>query len=442
MNKSDRQQKIIKRSALDVVKYLQKGGAACLLISIAPVFTANALDFDYAARYGFDYSDNIFRAPDDEESEYIHRVGLGFSLDQEGRTLSARAAGNLDYAHYAENTRSDEILPQVDAFSTWKIRQETLEWQFINYTRQVQIDTADPDTPSNTQTTNIFLTGPDANFRLGSISSIQVQARYGKYYFDKTNEDSVRNMYALRFIRGGTAVTSSVNAEYSSAEYDSSEDVNFNKLDSYVSGEWRRSRNEFVTNLGWTHVDRDDTSSVDGPLVRLLWNYGLTSSSELHLSGSAETTDSGSFIPRIALTGIGTGGVGFDSPDIVQSKRAEAAYTRESASWSHGIRAYAINLDYEDDPRDRDIVGVDLNFSRPFSLLFVGSLILGYADTDWGDLSRDDTDKSIEARFGYSLSSQLRISAGGGWFDRDSNDPLQEYTEIRASAGIDYDFPR
>lgn len=424
------------------LKLVGKRALTLGFISFVPVFASHALEFDYSVGYEVERSDNIFRVPTNEESELINRLGFDFLLEQEGSTLNAHLEGSIDYAHYAENTSDDEFLPELNILSTWKIRPGTLEWQVENYTRQVAINTAGADTPSNRQTTNVFQTGPDITFRLDSASSLQAEARYGDYYFEDSDSGSTRYLYALRYIRGGSVVKSALNAEYTSVEYESSAGVDFNRLNTYASAEWQRGRNELVANLGWTEVDRDGSQDGDGFLARLLWNHELTSRSTVYLSGSTETTDSGSFIQRIDLSGIGTGGIGFDSPDIVDTKRAEAGYAREGGTWSQAVRAYVIDLDYEDEPNDRDIGGIAMDFGIPLSSTSTITLLLGYSETDWTDLGRDDTDKRASLLFRHFLTPRLRLSAGGGWNDRQSTDPLEEYTDIRLFAGVDYDFPR
>lgn len=411
--------------------------ACCFLLASVD---AGAGTLDYSMGYDVTYSDNINRVSDDEESEYIHRIGTDFAFEQVGSRLSATATGSLDYEEYANNTRSDRWAPILDAESRLVLRPKSLEWVFIDHARQVSVNSAAADSPNNTQTTNIFLTGPDLTFRMDAINSLVAQVRYGRYYFSNRTDDSDRYLGAFKWLRAGRTVTSSLNLDFSDVRFDDQNTSDFKKYDLYAAGEWLDARNITTIAMGATTVDRESGSDVDGFLFRLNLVRALSENTEAGISGHIETTDSGSFIPTTTTSRIDNSAGQIDSGDVVKTKRAGVTFRHTGLQWSQGFRGYAYQLDYKVDPTSRDVYGATLDIARLFSATMEATAFFDYSETDWTDLDRDDTDKSASLRITYSARPELRFFAGGGWYKRSSSDDVQRYTESRANIGLVYGF--
>ena len=175
---------------------------------------ATAIELHYGADYLGEYSNNVERAPSDEQADWINTAeihlemadspesvaaagrrllsvssrGLDLTrvsgyIDEARTRLSSRAAprgfglertkdiealvsARMTYEHYVNGSFDDQLLFGVDAFSTLMIRPRWFSWTVEDRFGQAPVSRLAAITADNRQDFNVFSTGPEVSPRI------------------------------------------------------------------------------------------------------------------------------------------------------------------------------------------------------------------------------------------------------------------------------------
>lgn|GEM_PF-2303409 len=237
---------------------------------------ARGVVVDYGVGYNGVYDSNIFQAPTDEQAEFTNRYDANLSIQQEGADLTATSYSFLSYQDYVNETRSNQVFLTNLSQATWFVRPGSMAWQFEEYYTQRAVDSTQPETPNNVQGTNVFQTGPDVAFRLGTQDSIGVELRYGNYYYADSPIGNQRYGGALQWLHLLTPnLNFSVNLLGTSVDYD--DDIaasDFNRFDLFWRGQATRGWNTFYVETGATRIERTDRDDLTGVSRRFCLGQG------------------------------------------------------------------------------------------------------------------------------------------------------------------------
>jgi len=237
---------------------------------------ARGVVVDYGVGYNGVYDGNIFQAPTDEQAEFTNRYDANLSIQQEGADLTATSYSFLSYQDYVNETRSNQVFLTNLSQATWFVRPGSMAWQFEEYYTQRAVDSTQPETPNNVQGTNVFQTGPDVAFRLGTQDSIGVELRYGNYYYADSPIGNQRYGGALQWLHLLTPnLNFSVNLLGTSVDYD--DDIaasDFNRFDLFWRGQATRGWNTFYVETGATRIERTDRDDLTGVSRRFCLGQG------------------------------------------------------------------------------------------------------------------------------------------------------------------------
>lgn len=407
-------------------------------------FGASAAEFDYEANLGMGHSDNIRRAPTNEEDEDIASAGLRFSFDQRSRRLQADAVGDLAYAEYLGNTYDSEVLGNFTGNARFAFVPERIEWVVTDNFGQVLSDPFLPVTPDNRQNINYFTTGPDLTLLFGSQTRLRLGGRYSltTYEDDPFDSDSVSGQLALiRQLSSASSV--SLNARYQQVSYDETAlNSDYDQSDAFVRYDVTGARTHLAIDAGYSIMERDAAAdSEDGLLLRLDMARRLSSSSTATLQAGREFSNAGSAFSTSQNSGI----IGQQPTPGIQTAQpftndfATLGYNFDRNRTGFSLSASWADRAYDDGGTlDQTLTTFGAQFSRELSqrtsLTLNGSYSLGefeVPDSDYEDLNAG-------VSFGWRLSQRVTLTATYGYFDRSSDRPDGEYTENRYWLSIGY----
>ena len=161
----------------------------------------------YNLGYRAEYSDNVFRIQNENlrKSDVIGTLTGGFSYVESTSTFNARVAGSAAYLDYYRNNFDSELNFALDAYTEFFFVPQVMSWVVADGFRQVQIDSLQPNIPTNRQNSNVFLTGPNIYLHLGLVDTVTFEARYGRAGIDgvvgvgRVDIDNERNFFAARW---------------------------------------------------------------------------------------------------------------------------------------------------------------------------------------------------------------------------------------------------
>lgn len=429
------------------------GGAVLLL---APL-VASAWDLDYVLGLGYGYSDNLGRRTVDEVSGNTFRPTFSFTLTEQGDSVQASATGRLSYSYYTGDT---DFQPNfgVDggAHVTWSLVPSRMLWTFDDYASQQPIEQFATQSPSNTQVTNVFATGPTFLFRLSEASGARSELRYVNSYAEEGDDfNSDRGIATVQFLRRINPLsTISVNAGAEIVRLEAP-DENTPDFDRYpVFGSWSRVSGDdsLTVDLGWNWVDPDGFDTRDGLLARINGLYRITQISTIDFAFAHQLMDeAGSLLGRAndvdALLLPVTSGSAFNTgtitADVFEQDRIDGGYQLDGARSTWRVSGYLTSQDYRDNSAlSRNTLGTALLFDyRVTRLQSLGAFAVATRQRfDDSDLEYDETEFGL--RWRYSILRNLAISLEVARASRDSNAPLDDYEETRVWAELSWSRPR
>lgn len=425
------------------------------------VSDANGVVVEYGVGYTGVYDSNIFRAPTDEQAEFTNRYDADLSIEQGGANLIATSYSFLSYQDYVNETRSNQVFSTNLSQATWFVRPGSMAWQFEDYYTQQAMDSTRPGTPNNVQGTNVFQTGPDFSFRLGPQASIDVELRYGNYYYADSALGNQRYSGTLEWLYLLTPnLNFSVDFLGTSVDYD--DDLaasDFNRYDLLWRGDATKGRNIFYLETGVTRIEPTDREEFTGFSADFGWGRVISSVSQITLSLGANYTDTGRDIRQgaVAAAGFGGGlgappGIGPGAPggggtvptgtfvtrDIYYSQRIDLAYFYTDAPLGGSLRVSGQKADFEGPTPDRELYATLLNLSYSVTATVLTSLFIEYSHTKYEQTARQDDDIDVRLTLDYLMSPKWTLSVGTAWSERTSTDPANEFDNLQAFVGLRY----
>jgi len=423
---------------------------------------ARGVVVDYGVGYNGVYDSNIFRAPTDEQAEFTNRYDANLSIQQGGANLTATSYSFLSYQDYVNETRSNQVFLTNLSQATWLVRPGSMAWQFEDYYTQQAVDSAQPETPDNVQGTNIFQTGPDVAFRLGTQDSIGVELRYGNYYYADSALGNQRYGGALQWLHLLTPnLNSSVNLLGTSVDYD--DDIaasDFDRFDLFWRGQATRGWNTFYVETGATRIERTDRDELTGFIGGFAWDRVISSVSQMALSLGASYSDTGRDIRQGAVATAGFGGLGtpaftgiglgvtgeggtvpfdtFVTGDIFYSEHADLSYFYTDTPLGGSLRVFGRKDDFEGATVDRKLYGTLANLRYNITATVYTFLFMGYTRREYEQLGRQDDDIDVRLTVEYLMSPKWTLNIGTGWSERTSTDPSNEFDDLQAFVGLRY----
>jgi hypothetical protein len=331
--------------------------AIALALAIAP-HVASAAQLDYSLYTGIEHSNNINQASSNPLSQNVLIPGVNFTFLQEGSTVQANVAGDLEYRDYLGSRFSNQAQAQLAGQVNWTMMPERLDFTVQDFAGVQPVDRLASNSPDNQQQTNVFTIGPTLHFGMGSTLRGQAELRYIGSYAQKTKDfNSNRSQGAVRVFKELSA-TDVLSLNVESQHIDFTHGGNSPNYDrNQLFGRYTRKLVHFNVDVsvGWSQLDFDraDTSKVSSPLTKVTLDwlptqrsvFTFTAVRQYSDAASDMTTQQPSQLIEGTDTGISMGNAVIDS-QVYLDRRAELTYSFTGERLTVSVSPLYRKLDY------------------------------------------------------------------------------------------------
>lgn len=405
--------------------------------------TTLAATFEPGVGAGFEYTDNAALTSSNEDDDLILLGYLGGKLDYGTGPLKASGTASLIYQDYTDNTFSDQYYWNADAGITWQQFRQRLDWVVRDRFTQREVDSLAPNTPSNSQDTNIFSFGPNITLPITGRQQLLISPAYRRYYYETSNTDNDEYSLSMAWLHNlRPDLQAGLNGNVSKTEFDNDQ-VNPNFLSStlqlVVTGKLARS--QYTLAAGADYIQRDDVEDQDGFAGSLDWLTNITGVSSVRLYTATSLTDA-STDAYDAATNPGRGNVDNVQVDgdVFQDTILRSEYQRNSPSLTTLLWGELRDLDYKTSPNDREIQGLGFDLIRPVSQRVSTGLHGSFDRVKQTDIDRTNKTYVIGGDMTYRFTGKLRALFSLQYQNRDSNNDPEEYTELLGFVGLVYGY--
>ena len=408
----------------------------------APVLAG---ELAYGGGYSLAYDTNITRVPFDPVADFTQTLFAGFGYQERTATVVARVQAQAERRDYLRHTYVDENAYYADASVVWTISPRKLAWIFEDYASQVPISLVTVDTPNNRTNANSFSTGPELTFRLTSVDSALLGARYGRLNIDGPGD----NEYASAYARGQHQLsqTSNLSLNYLATRVNFQDPEAFSNyaLEAWWLGyEFRPYTSGVRLEAGTARIQQDRLETPPpGRYGRLSLLYQITPESGLSasadsaysdtaidlLGGVSSATQSPSAPSRITPTSAVTG------PYF--SRRADLSFDHRGPRFQVTARGYARSVDYLQSNESYE----ERDGRFEFFWLTGATRVRVYAEylrRDFLDFFQQDRLRASSVSVTYRASRVMNVSVELGRFGAFSTAPANNYVDYRLSLTLSF----
>lgn len=281
--------------------------------SIAPAYADPVLD--YSIGTSIQHSDNINLSATDPVSQNVLTPRLDFRVNEQGSTLTAAAAGTLQYFDYLGGAFGNELRTLFSGYADWHISPGRFDWYFQDNISRQPINAFESNAPSNQQQTNVFTTGPTLHAKFNEMLRGRLDLRYTNSYADTTKDFNSNRFGALGSLlyQLDPVDTVSGNLTASRTRYveTQSKQFDYDRYDTYVG--YQRNMAQFTLEgaVGYSWLDLRSASSRSGSLLRGIAHWNPSPATSLGVTLSHQYSDTALdlvFTPgQLGNTGIGSG---------------------------------------------------------------------------------------------------------------------------------------
>jgi hypothetical protein len=400
---------------------------------------SNALQIDFGAGIGAEYSDNVRLTSSNEESDVIAIGYLGGSLTESTRDVKADLKTSLTHELYTDNTFGDQTYFKLGAIVDWDMISNFLTWNLQNYFTQERIDAAQRNVPTNLTDANSFATGPTITYAITQRQLLTLSAQYSNYHFDKLNSDSQQYSARLGWSYDLSNQTQfGVSTSVSKYEFEDDQlnpDFSSTNIAAFIAGQ--RARTHYDARVGYDSFNRDQFSDQKGFRSSINLGMDLTSISSLSalLSTKLQDSSSGSLTAQASPSQGNINNQQF-SGDVSRDSIFRLNYTRAGTNLNAGIWTELRRLDYKETLLDRDVKEIGVRIKYGISSLLSTGIVIAYNDTDLEDTNSNFQDLSVDADVSYKLSRSLSFRLGIFANNRDSDTKTNEFDEFGVLVGL------
>jgi len=346
----------------------------------------------------------------------------------------------------------------------WTILPKQFAWSVEDAARQLRVDIAAPDTPSNRTNVNSLSTGPDFTLRFDPTNTAAIGARYGRFDTGIGVGDNNRHSANARLLHSVSSQTTlSANYEATRVDFKDPALAKILREDRFLGYAMRAPPSSMTIDAGAARVLREGAGELKSRLARIAAAYQLNSTSTLQLSLADQVSDAGSDLIQGTTTSASTPTGAGTLPsaqaavvavgDVYRSKRGELAYVNQGGRFGSTLRGYARSFDYQNQPQDFNERGGRLEGSYLYSgdmrfrayteylrRIFRNSppdprLSIGASAVP---VNQQDTERTAGVGATFRLTHNLNILVDCARFERTSTASLGNSVNWRATLLIGY----
>ena len=410
--------------------------------------TAGAVEIGVELEVGVGHTDNITRASDTPGDlaieDTIYDTGLTVSLEHESVRSNVDLRGSLVYHDYQDAPYDSETLPALDLSALFRITEQSLSWFLDGNVGQQSIDPFQPVTPVNRENFSFFTTGPSLYVPLGSRFSLRTDLSYSEIDYEEQPLDNSRKGAQLSFVRQiNPTRTLSLNVRGERTDFDSDDLFEpIDRYDAFLQFSTTGSRNNIDIDLGWSISERAGNRSEE-PLINVDWTRQVSPTTSITASAGSQISDSAESFRTNQQGSIEIGDVqdqqGITDPFTEDYAGLSLTYLATKTTLILGVGLIDENyLNSAVSSRNRQIQRLSASLTRRLGTAWEVGLEAQQSGHDYEELGREDVDFLASASLTWrrlrTIAVELRIDR----IDRESELPLDEYTENRVYLGFRY----
>ena len=413
------------------------------LIIILACSQVKAADVSFGLDFILAKHDNVNLDLISAGDEWVSTITGTIGVIENSSNLIADVNASVSVLNYKNDPSQDTTELDLALNTLWIVNPNRFEWLVSDVYTQTLINPLLSDSQSNREDINIFTTGPNYYLRLNSRHNINFDARFENIYYSSTNGDSDRISTALGWeYRVNSALTNSLNAEFSTLDYKDNTLNDYGRNDLFVRVAYQRGRNRFIAEAGVTKLEFESQDDFSEPRYLLSIQNQRTVNSDIFLEFSHRISDEATEILDDALdpqtdsgtpTSVGT--------DIFLEDNINIRYNKTTNRFGffaeiEGVKRNYATQDLLDIHSFQVSIQPTINFSQTASLNLEAMQLTTLYDNSI--LDREDVDTTYILSYNNSFSRNLRWSLSVETEQRKSTVPLFDYEDNRILATLSY----
>ena len=387
-------------------------------------------------------------------ADWTEQLFGGFAYAERTVDLTARLLAQVERRNFVRNTYRDDTGYFLNGAAVWTITPQQLSWTVEDIATESLVNLTAPDTPANRTKTNSLSTGPEFAFRVNPANQPIIGARYGRYDIQGLGDNQRYMGYTRWLHRLSEPEKLSLNYEVTRVDFTPPALFpNFLRQDQFLRYETLSPLNSLSLEGGTTHIQRYGGDQTNGRLARVAALHALTSETAVRLNLSDQISDTATDLirgvaqatstltpatPFESAAAVPLAGSNVTTGDLYRSQRGELIYVARGRRIEYNLQGYTRRVNF---------VTLDQDYREGGGRLVLtwnqaGSVrIYGYADylkRTFPSLQERDTERGNTLGVTYRLTSSLSISAEGKLIERESNVPLQSFTDRRVMLLLGY----
>lgn len=418
------------------------------LTAVLAVSSSLALALDIQTNVGVSltHSDNALLVSENEESDLERTARVGLSLREESSRVDATVDYSIENTSFQEDTSDGETVIQGTARAEFTLMPRFLVWDFDAITENLQRDQRQADILANRESRNIISTGPSATFRLSSVDTLEVSARYVDTSFEDTDSsDNTRYLGSVEWShRLPRNHSLSVGTSYSDTDFDDELAANIETITAYAGYRSTIRTSQFNIKAGYSESERDNSQKSSGPTLEASF-VNQSDRRTIAFTALAMRTDSA----------IGIGGTesviggelssddsSFEDIDIVERQTLSAEYTSRTLcrSCSATLLLRYDDQDFDMMARDEATLETGISFNYQVRENLDSNFSLRRRSIDFKSQDREDDVDTLAFELNYNALPALLVTGGIAYEERDSNVAELAYDEMRVTVAVSYEF--
>ncbi len=406
-------------------------------------FTASALTIEPGIGAGIQYTDNAALATDNEEDDWIVVGYVGANLQQTSGPVTGSASTSLTHQNYTNSTFGNQNFFNLNATAGWEMIRNQVNWLAVNKFSQRKEESIDPETPDNSQDTNVFSVGPNITLPISGLQTLTVNPLYSNFWYEDSDTDNQQYSLALNWTyQFKPQLSAGLSGSVRKTDYDD-EDLNPNFVTTGIHGvlSGQRARSSYNVTLGATFVNRDRVENQNGMSGDLNWQIDLTGSSSARVYLGSDLTDtSASALNSQIDPGRGDSDNEQISGDVIRNNVMRTEYQRRDSTLNTSAWIELRDIEYKETPDDREVQSGGITLAYNVTALFSSGVYGRYTRTKETDNDRTDKEYVVGGDIGYRLSRKLRSVFDLRYRTKDSTDDVDEYDEISGFFSLVYGY--
>lgn len=285
--------------------------------------------FTYGADAGIGYSDNITETSVNKRSDEMVGIGLQLAGLEQSARFNGAVLADLQHVNYLQGTFGPQVIGNFSGYGSYALIPEFIHWVAQDSFGQGLIDPFASQSPGNLENINTFTTGPTFTIPLGTLTMLNLSARYSRVTYQVSPLDSNDYGGSLDITHLLSARSRiSVNIQDERYEYTDPINPSYDEREAYVRYDIQGARTRIDADVGYDQV-RGDATNSDGLLARLNISRTMAAGSVVSVSAGRDTSNSSSFLTQSqSVNGIGL--------QATSGRQTAAPFTNqyESLAWS------------------------------------------------------------------------------------------------------------